>query len=69
MILFTSVVPETYSFVLSEMMSMGLPVVCLDIGAQGHRVREYEKGIVCSDVYEMNETLLRLKKKGNYVKG
>lgn len=52
-VLFTSVAPETFSFVISEVMEMGLPIVCLNIGAQGHRVSEYDNGYVCNNVDEM----------------
>jgi len=43
-ILFPSVVPETFSFVLEEVMNMELPIVAFDIGAQEERVKRYEKG-------------------------
>lgn len=45
-IFFSSVVPETYSYVLSEIFELGLPVVAYDIGAQSERVRNYPLGIV-----------------------
>lgn len=44
MVVFTSICPETFSFVISEVMSMGLPIVTFDIGAQGERVGAYDKG-------------------------
>lgn len=44
--LMPSIVPETFSYTISEAMSMGLPVVAFDIGAQGNRVREYALGKV-----------------------
>jgi glycosyltransferase involved in cell wall biosynthesis len=45
-VVFPSICPETFSFTLSEIFASGLPCVGLDIGAQGHRLREYPKGIV-----------------------
>lgn len=45
-ILMPSIVPETFSYTLSEAMQMGLPIVAFDIGAQGSRVKEYLLGNV-----------------------
>jgi hypothetical protein len=39
-----SIIPETFSYSLSEIMKMGMPVVAFDIGAQGRRIAGYEKG-------------------------
>jgi GT2 family glycosyltransferase len=45
--LFPSICPETFSFTLSELFAMELPVVAFDIGAQASRVKTYGRGIVC----------------------
>lgn len=45
-ILMPSVVPETFSYTISEAMAMGLPIVAFDLGAQGSRVKNYEFGKV-----------------------
>lgn len=45
-ILMPSIVPETFSFTISEAMAMRLPIVAFDIGAQGRRVRSYDLGKV-----------------------
>ncbi|MFZ3231123.1 MAG: rhamnan synthesis F family protein [Pseudobdellovibrio sp.] len=45
-ILMPSIVPETFSYTISEAMEMRLPIVAFDIGAQGRRVRNYELGKV-----------------------
>jgi glycosyltransferase involved in cell wall biosynthesis len=45
-VFFSSAVPETFSFVLSEVMALDLPVVAFDIGAQGRRVSTYHRGRV-----------------------
>jgi glycosyltransferase involved in cell wall biosynthesis len=47
-VLFPSVCPETFSYTLSEIFALELPVVSLDIGAQGERVRAYKYGVVTS---------------------
>ena len=43
-ILMPSVIPETFSYTISEAMEMGLPIVAFDLGAQGNRIRQYELG-------------------------
>ena len=45
-ILMPSIVPETFSYTISEAMKMGLPIVAFDIGAQGGRVKKYTLGKV-----------------------
>jgi glycosyltransferase involved in cell wall biosynthesis len=46
MIVFTSIWPETFSFVVAEVMSLGLPIICFDLGAPAERVRAYPLGRV-----------------------
>ncbi|MGB4192519.1 MAG: rhamnan synthesis F family protein [Limnohabitans sp.] len=45
-IFISSIVPETFSFTISEAIKMGLPIVAFDIGAQGNRVKQYKLGKV-----------------------
>ena len=45
-ILFLSVVPETYNFALSAALATGLPIVALDAGAIGERLKGVERGTV-----------------------
>ena len=45
-ILIPSIWPETFSYVTSEMVLLGMPVACFNIGAPPERIRSYEKGIV-----------------------
>jgi GT2 family glycosyltransferase/glycosyltransferase involved in cell wall biosynthesis len=45
-ILVPSIWPETFSYVTSEMVLLGMPVACFNIGAPAERIRSYEKGIV-----------------------
>ena len=45
-VLMPSIVPETFSYTISEAMKMGLPIVAFDIGAQGNRVKQYQFGRV-----------------------
>ena len=44
--LFPSVWPETYAYVVDELIAMDLPVVCFNIGAPPERVVKYSKGLV-----------------------
>lgn len=39
-----SPLPETFCYVAQEIEMLGLPLVCLDLGAQGARARHYTKG-------------------------
>lgn len=45
-ILMLSIIPETFSYTISEAMAMMLPIITFDIGAQGHRVKQYALGQV-----------------------
>jgi glycosyltransferase involved in cell wall biosynthesis len=44
--LFPSIWPETYAYVVDEMIAMELPLVCFNIGAPAERVINYSKGLV-----------------------
>lgn len=45
-ILIPSIVPETFSYTISEAIAMDLPIVAFDIGAQGNRITQYQFGKV-----------------------
>ena len=49
--------PETYSYVLSEYWSAGVPVLAYDIGAPAERIRQFGNGILVP-AFEEKETLL-----------
>lgn len=44
--LIPSIWPETFSYTTEEVMRMGMPVMCFNIGAPAERVSKYSKGIV-----------------------
>jgi len=44
--LFPSIYPETFSYVTHELISLGLPLACFNLGAPAERVRTYEKGLI-----------------------
>jgi GT2 family glycosyltransferase len=46
MILMPSIWPETFSYVVSEIIKMDLPLVSFGLGAQGEKVKAYKKGLV-----------------------
>jgi len=50
---FPSVVPETFSFLVSELIMIGIPILGFDIGAQGEKIKEYSKGTVFDSWEEM----------------
>lgn len=43
-----SIWPETYCYVVQEIMQMGLPLAVFPLGAQAERVKSYAKGLVAS---------------------
>lgn len=45
-IFFTSICPETFSYLVSELMFLDIPIFSFNIGAQGEKIRNYEKGMV-----------------------
>lgn len=45
-----SIWPETFSYTTAEAMSMGMPIVCYDMGAPAERVRRYSRGYVLTDI-------------------
>lgn len=45
-----SVWPETYCYVLQEIMALEYPVISFGIGAQGERVNEYSKGQIVKEI-------------------
>ena len=50
MILFPSICPETFSYVVDEMMLLRMPVVAFDLGAPAERLRDYSLGRLCGTV-------------------
>ena len=59
-IFFSSIWPETFSYVTHEVTAMQIPIVCFDIGAQAEKVKLYQKGKIIplnSGNYEIIEAL------------
>ena len=47
-VLFPSIIPETFSYVTQEIISLECPIVCFDLGGQAEQVRRYELGRIAS---------------------
>lgn len=45
---FPSIWPETFSYVTAEVIALGLPIACFDLGAPAERVRNYALGHILS---------------------
>lgn len=45
-VLIPSIWPETFSYVTQEMIELGLPVACFNLGAPAERVSRYPKGLI-----------------------
>lgn len=48
--LIPSIWPETFSYTTEEIIKMGMPVMCFDIGAPVERVLKYDKGTVLPEM-------------------
>ncbi len=47
--LFPSIWPETFSYVVAELIALDMPVVAFDLGAPGERLRSYSKARMCGE--------------------
>ncbi len=43
-VLFPSICPETFSYTISELIHVGIPIACFNIGAQAEKVSQYKYG-------------------------
>lgn len=48
--LFPSIWPETFSYVVQELMELDLPVACYDLGAPAERISRYAKGLILKEM-------------------
>ena len=57
-----SILAETFSYVTKELIALGLPVACFDIGAQRDHVAAYPKGAVIPEITSESawQTILKL---------
>lgn len=47
--LFPSIWPETFSYVVQELIELGLPVACFDLGAPAERLSNYANGMILKE--------------------
>ena len=59
-VFFPSICPETFSYTISELIAMNLPIICFNLGAQGERTSKYEKGTVVSSPEEVLKIIKRI---------
>lgn len=50
MLFFPSIWPETFSYVVAEMIALRLPIVAFDLGAPAERLRNYPRARLCPEV-------------------
>ena len=50
MFLFPSIWPETFSYVVAELILLGVPIVAFDLGAPAERLRGYANGRLCKAI-------------------
>ncbi len=50
LIFFPSICPETFSYVVEEMVRLQLPIVAFDLGAPAERLRSYDNARLCAEV-------------------
>ena len=55
-VLFPSICPETFSYTVSELIHVGVPVACFNLGAQAEKVSAYKYGNIIPDY--SNESIL-----------
>jgi glycosyltransferase involved in cell wall biosynthesis len=48
--LFPSIWPETFSYVVQELMELDLPVACYSLGAPAERISKFAKGRILEDM-------------------
>lgn len=46
----SSICPETFNYVTQELMEIGLPLVCFNLGAPEERISQWEKGMVIPEI-------------------
>ena len=50
MLFFSSICPETFSYVVEELMRLQLPIVAFDLGAPAERLRGLDRARLCAEV-------------------
>ncbi len=56
-VFFPSICPETFSYLVSELIILGIPIIGFNVGAQGDKINQYNKGFIINDF--TNEAILK----------
>jgi glycosyltransferase involved in cell wall biosynthesis len=59
-VFFPSVCPETFSYLISELMQMDIRIICYNFGAQAEKLSLYDKGFICNGVDDVFKLLMSL---------
>ncbi len=59
-VLFPSICPETFSYTVSELIHVGIPVACFNLGAQAEKISKYKYGQIIQN--DSNEEILAVLK-------
>lgn len=68
MVLFPSLCPETFSYLVSELLMMQIPVLCFDCGAQAEKIRCYQNGTVLKstdDLWSYLDAIVKVNSMGS----
>ena len=65
-VLFPSLWPETFSYLVSELIMMDIPLACFNLGAQAEKVKNYDRGIVVDNELELWALLDELNAAGTW---
>lgn len=53
-VFFPTLCPETFSYLVSEIIQLDIPIVAFNYGAQAEKVKKYRKGVICESL-KMND--------------
>ncbi len=59
-VVFPSICPETFSYLVSELIQMNIPIIGFNIGAQAEKLKCYSKGILVESKEDMATELIYL---------
>ncbi len=61
-VFFPSIWPETFSYLLSELIKMEIPIIGYNFGAQAEKLSIYNKGFLCNNLDEVYKIIISLYK-------
>lgn len=63
-----SICPETYCYTADEIMQMGYPIICFDVGAPPERVSQYEHGYIVKEInsYSLLQKIIEISEVYNF---